>query len=226
MRAAVAAAGMGAAMAGCSSHDGPGPNEARGYIKGLNGSEKGLRPGSDANTAYADAMALKAHGDCAGAVPKLRQVAALGPGYEGAQTALGECVIQPTKTDMTSDYAEGLMWLLRAADSGWPEAQAQLAYAYALGPTAIRNANEAAYWLALYRGNTGKSRVGFVPMPADQLSAVVKSLPPETLAAGQARADKWERKVWFPPTPPHTTDKPDEERPRMRHHRGRGDGDE
>jgi hypothetical protein len=172
-------------------------------MNGLEGRGSGDKKANvDYNAVYADGMALKAKGDCTGAVPKLRQVAALGPGYEGAQTALGECLLQGNPADLTAEYQEGLTWLWRAADSGWPEAQVRLAYAYALGPKTVRNAEEAAYWLALYRNNTGKARIGFTPFPADQLAAIDASIPAAAKAAGEQRAATWQRKVWLPPNPP------------------------
>ena len=174
-------------------------------MNGLGGRGTMLRPGTDTNALYADAMALKAKGDCANAIPKLRQIAGLGPGYEGAQTALGECLLRGAgNADISSDYLEGLTWLRRAADGGWPEAQGRLAFAHAVGPTAIRNPEEAGYWLALYQANTGKSRVGFVPLPADQLASIDTAIPAAAKAAGAKRAETWERKVWIPPTTPPT----------------------
>lgn len=202
------AVGAALLMAACGGgHEGPSPDQAQAYMHGL---EKGstLKPGTDVNALYADAMALKAKGDCTAAVPRLRQVAALGPGYEGAQTGLGECLIQGAPgADLSADYLEGLTWLRRAGDAGWPEAQADLADAHALGPTAIRNAEEAGFWLALYKMNTGKSRVGFVAMPKAQLAAVAAAIQPAAKAAGEKRAQAWERKVWQPPAAPATDDK-------------------
>jgi TPR repeat protein len=194
---------VGTLLAACGGErEGPSAEEARMYMKGLNGKDVALRPGTDANALYANAMALKFKGDCAGAIPKLRRVANLGPGFEDAQTALGECLIAGTKgDDFTSDYSEAVTWLMRAAQAGWPEAQGQLAYAHALGPMAIRNAEEAAYWLALYQDNPNKARVGFAPMPDERLARITAAIPPHAMAAGKARAATWQRQVWIPPNP-------------------------
>src|SRR5262245_5995264 len=81
-------------LAACGGGRGPSRHEAKMYMQGLEGKTTVLRPGPDANAAYADAMTLKAKGDCAGAITKLRKVAEIGPGYEGAQAALGECILQ------------------------------------------------------------------------------------------------------------------------------------
>ena len=198
--------------AGCGGQQGPSEKQAEIYMQGLGGRAMVLRPGTDANALYASGIALKNKGDCAGAVPKLRQVANLGPGYEDAQTALGECLVQTAgNQDLSSDYLEGLTWLRRAADGGWPEAQATLAYAHSLGPKAIRNTDEAAYWLALYQGNPDKSRIGFVPFPADRIVAIEATLTPAAKEAGEKRAAAWQRKVWMPPNsaaPPGPTSEP------------------
>jgi hypothetical protein len=200
LRFAISAVFLGLVMAGCGGGPkGPGPDEAKAYMKGLEGRGGALRPGPDANALYTEGMTLKAKGDCAGAAPKLRQVAGLGGGYESAQTALGECLLAGDTTDLSADYLEGLTWLRRAADAGWPEAQARLAYVHAVGPKTIRNADESAYWLALYRTNTGKARVGFMPFPPGQLAEIDLALPAMAKEAGEKRAETWQRKVWVPP---------------------------
>jgi TPR repeat protein len=190
-------------LAACS--DGPprpSAKQAELYMEGLGGRGTMVRSGTDVNALYAEAVALQVKGDCPNAIPKLEKVANLGVGYEGAQTALGECLLQKAgTTDLSANYLEGLTWLRRAADAGWPEAQFHLAAAHALGPTAIRNGDEAGYWWALYTDNTGKKRVGFVPPPADQLAAVDAAIPAASKAAGKARAAHWQRQVWTPPAP-------------------------
>jgi hypothetical protein len=157
------------------------------------GTQVAVRPGRDPNAAYIQATELKAKGDCAGAILLLRPVAKMGPGYENAQTALGECLIQ-----QGSERDEGLTWLVRAADAGWPEAQAALALAYGADSPA-RNGEEAAYWLALYDINPSKARVGFRAADAKALSTLRGSLSDAEKAAGARRAAAWQRKLWLPP---------------------------
>ena len=189
-----------ALLAACGGREGPNDQQAQMYMAGLGGRGVMLRAGIDPNAVYGEAITLKAKGDCPGAVIKLRQVAPLGPGYENAQTALGDCLLQGAGgADLSADYLDGLTWLRRAGDAGWPEAQARLAAAHGLGPTAIRNSEESAYWLALYRANTGKSRVGFVALSAEQMAAIETAIPAAAKAAGEKRAESWTRKVWIPP---------------------------
>lgn len=171
-------------------------------IGGPDGRGSLIRPGVDANAAYSQGVELKAKGDCRAAVLKLRGPANIGPGYENAQTALGDCLLQLAgNSDLSSDYLEGLTWLRRAADGGWPEAQAALAQAHTIGPSALRNQAEAAYWLALYDANPGKARIGFTPFDPAALAAIRAKLTSADKAAGEQRAAGWERKVWLPPTP-------------------------
>jgi TPR repeat protein len=151
-----------------------------------------IRPGRDPNAAYIKATELKAAGDCTAAAALLTPVAALGPGYENAQQLLGECLIDLGR------HEEGLTWLTRAADAGWPEAQASLVI-HLGGGTPARNREEAAYWLALFDVNPGKARIGFRAPDMKALGAVRESLSPAEWAAGQRRAAAWQRKLWLPP---------------------------
>jgi hypothetical protein len=193
------------ALAGCGSDPlSRDRDDRRGIaIADIEGRVSIIRPGPDANAAYSEGLDLKAKGDCAGAIAKLRPIANIGPGYENAQTALGVCLLQSAAKngDLSSDYLEGLTWLRRAGDAGWPEAQGALALAHGFGPTGIRNGEEAAYWLTLYDTNPSKSRIGFVPVAPADIAAVGKSLSAKDRSAGETRARAWVRKVWLPPTP-------------------------
>lgn len=159
------------------------------------GTSVAVRPGRDPNGAYIQATEFKAKGDCATAVKLLRPVARLGPGYENAQTALGECLLEQADT-----REDGMTWLTRAADAGWPEAQAALAFQFG-GGSPSHSGEEAAYWLALYDSNPNKARVGFQAPDAKSVSAVRGALTDAEKAAGIKRAAGWERKLWIPPAP-------------------------
>ena len=204
------------ALAGCGG-GGRGPRE-RGPEREDNGmivderpdgTRIGVRSGRDPNRAYIEATEFKVKGDCPSVITLLRPVANLGPGYENAQTLLGEClVLQADGRD------EGLMWIARAADAGWPEAQALLATTYG-AESPVRNGEEAAYWLALYDANTSKARVGFRAPDPRPLDALRASLSEADKAAGARRAATWQAKLWLPPA--------DSEGPGLRREdRGRG----
>lgn len=173
------------------------------------GTRIGVRSGRDPNRAYIEATEFKAKGDCASVVKLVRPVANLGPGYENAQTLLGECLL-----GQADGRDEGMMWLTRAADAGWPEAQALLASTYGAEAPA-RDALEAAYWLALYDSNPSKARVGFRAPDPRGLDALRASLSDADKAAGARRAATWQSKLWLPPA--------DAEGPGLRREdRGRG----
>lgn len=180
-----------ATLAGCGGRRAD-PREGMIVEERADGTRVSVRPGSDPNAAYVQATELKAKGDCAGAVMLLRPVAMLGPGYENAQTVLGECLAQTDRPD------EGVTWLTRAADAGWPEAQALLAIHFG-GSAESRNGDEAGYWLALYDSNPSKGRVGFRPPEGKVLAAVRGSLTDTQRENGQRRAASWQRKLWIPP---------------------------
>jgi len=204
------------AVSACGSGGSP-PRERDGGIavEGVDGRTTIYRAGFDSNAIYLEGMDLKSKGDCAGAAPKLRMVASRGPGYENAQTALGECLTQnaPADKQPSAEFQEGMTWLRRAGDAGWAEAQAALARAHALGPPAVHSGEEAAYWLALYEANNAKARIGFRPMAAADIAAVEKSLTDAEKAVGAQRAALWQRKVWLPPPQP---DRPAENQRRGR----------
>jgi hypothetical protein len=205
LRSLGAAVVLALVLAGCGSGGRRGdPDQPDGamLIGGPDGRGSLIRPGVDANAAYSQGVEFKAKGDCKAAVLKLRGPANIGPGYENAQTALGDCLLQLAgNSDLSSDYLEGLTWLRRAADGGWAEAQAALAQAHTIGPPALRNPAEAAYWLALYDSNPGKARIGFTPFDPAALAAIRAKLTPADKNAGEKRAATWERKVWLPPAP-------------------------
>jgi hypothetical protein len=188
------------ALAACGGGgpSGPGARQAASISQGIGGSAA-VRPGPSANEAYVSGLELRKKGDCKAAVEKVRPVANLGPGYEGAQFALGDCTLQLAADGNAAERHEALMWLLRAADAGWNEAQGRLAEVYALGPADTRNLDEAAYWLALYKASAQMPRFGFEPMPPQTLAAVEAALTPAQRDAGATRAVSWQKKLWIPP---------------------------
>ncbi|MEN3977107.1 hypothetical protein [Emcibacter sp. SYSU 3D8] len=148
------------------------------------------------SNAYVRAVELQAAGDCEKASRLLFRVAMQGIGYEDAQRRLGECTIVLAKGERTR-YLDGIVWLRRAAEAGWPEAQGSLAYEYATGPMA--DGVEAARWLTLYENNPRMKRLGFTPMTADKLARIRAMITPEQLAKGQAAAAAFVPVTWTPP---------------------------
>ncbi|MDX2224235.1 MAG: hypothetical protein SFV21_15910 [Rhodospirillaceae bacterium] len=194
---------LAAALAACSSggggRSGPASREAGRIAADLGTPGQVVRPGPIANDAYVAGLDARKRGDCAAAIERLTPVANLGPGYEGAQSALGDCLVRTAPTATATVFADGLTWLIRAADAGWAEAQGRLAELYALGPADMRKPAEAAYWLALYRFNAQKARIGFEPVAAETEAKIAAALTPQIIASGEARAATWRRKAWIPP---------------------------
>ena len=178
---------------------GPSERETGVYMEGLGGRGMFVRPGPSANKAYSDGIDFKTRGDCKSAITKLSPVANLGPGYENAQAALGDCLISTATNPEDSQYMEGLVWLIRAADGSWTDAQGKLAQVYAIGPESKRNLEEAALRLALYRASASMARIGFTPLSKSVEDAIAKAIGAERVKAGETRAATWQPKLWVPP---------------------------
>ncbi len=146
--------------------------------------------------AYVRAVELQNAGDCDKASKLLYRVAMQGNGYEDAQRRLGECTIALSAGDRTK-YMDGIVWLRRAAEAGWPEAQGLLAFEYATGP--MPDLVDAAKWLTLYDNNPKTKRLGFTPVAADKIARTRGKISPEQLAQGQAAAASFVPVAWVPP---------------------------
>lgn len=206
-----------AAIAGAGAQDAP---------------RKGERPGRfDANEAFITATGLQADGNCAEAVPLYYRLAFRGGGFEESQHRLGQCLILEAGNKIAStNYLEGLVWHRRAAEAGWPEAQASLMLVYLEGPESLRDALEAALWLALYKANPGRKQVGFKALPEDIMARLEARLSADDIAAGEKRARDWHISHWKPPqlAPRRRPQGPGAEgdRPQARRGDGRGGGRE
>ena len=192
-------------LASCSEGPrGPGSRQAALFMQDIGGRGMVIRPGPSANQAYSDGIDLRSKGDCAGAITKLKPVANLGPGYENAQFAVGDCLTAVASSPDANQFNEGLIWLTRAADAGWTEAQGRLAQIYALGPDTQRNLDEAAVLLTLYRGGKSLARIGFTPLSASVETEIAAAVGADRLRAAQTRAAAWQPKLWIPATPSPT----------------------
>ncbi len=148
------------------------------------------------SNAYVRAVQMHNAGDCAGASKLLYRVAVQGSGYEDAQRRLGECNIVLAGGDRTK-YMDGIVWLRRAAEAGWPEAQGALAYEYAAGIMA--DPIEAAKWLTLYDKNPKTKRLGFTPTSPEKLTRARLKITPEQWEKGREAAASFVPVVWVPP---------------------------
>lgn len=151
------------------------------------------RRGADPNAQFKHAQELWQKGRCKAAIPIFRAVVLNGAGYENAQYMLGDCLVQVGQAgnEISADYMEGIAWLRRAADVGWPEAQGRLMIIYFSGSESIRNLEQAAFWREVYLRNTKRKRVAFVPISMKLLDEVEATLTNAQLANARAKAAAW-----------------------------------
>lgn len=145
-------------------------------------------------TLYAKSVSMAAKGECDNETMNvLTCFAYRGHGYEGAQTALGQCEI------VLGNPSEGVEWIRRAANSGWPEAQKILAQLYVRGEAIDRDAVEGAKWAKLYTRNPSLLSLGVQP-DTSIVEEFRGSLTSEQIALADRRAQSWVPKYWTPST--------------------------
>lgn len=135
-------------------------------------------------------------GNCERATPVLRCFAYQGRGNEMARASLGSCLVK-TSAPGNPQWAEGLIWLRRAADTGLNEAQRDLIEALPLSPSPA-DIVEAQTWRLIYE--RGKS-LPFPPPPLSSASIqrLEERLTPELRAEASARAQAWSYRFWSTP---------------------------
>lgn len=147
-----------------------------------------------AGTQYSDTMDIAANGDCSEeTITILTCYAYRGHGYEGAQTALGLCQTQNKNT------TEGVNWLTRAANSGWPDAQKALVGIYLKGDGVAADKIEAGKWAQLYRKNPSLLSLGV--QPDKKINEQIRAeLSQSERIEASVRADHWNANFWKPQT--------------------------
>lgn len=145
-----------------------------------------------AGTLYSNTISQADAGNCSpDNISVLTCFSYRGHGYEGAQTSLGQCLLRGGKTD------EGLTWLKRAANAGWPDAQKLLARIYLDGKLAGRDNVEAATWNSLYLRNPSLLSLGV--RPEGDISEKLKTvLSAEERSAADRRVSAWVPSYWEP----------------------------
>lgn len=145
-----------------------------------------------AGTLYARTVGQAQSGDCGDdTLNVLTCFAYRGHGYEGAQTALGECLIRKKQTP------QGIVWLKRAANAGWADAQKRLAELYANGESVPQDNPEAAAWSYLYLRNPSLLSLGVRPDPA-LANKLQDRLNAEENNAARQKAASWTPSYWEP----------------------------
>lgn len=145
-----------------------------------------------ASTLYSDTMDAANSGNCSQQVVSVLVCYSYrGHGYEGAQTALGECQLKNKNTE------EGLSWLERAANAGWPDAQKALADAYLTGEGVAKDPVKAGKWVLLYRKNPSLLSLGVQP-DMDLVKKVSTELDEGEKTEARAAATAWRASFWQP----------------------------
>ena len=159
--------------------------------------------GPNPNTQFLQALELRNEGNCAATIPLFQPIAQQGPGFENVQYFLGDCLTVVARDDdrLSAELFEGMTWLRRAANAGWPEAQGKLMVIHYTGPLAIRSLTETAFWRELYLANPKRKRVGFVPEPETLLQEISTALSEDQRNAAKAHAAKWQPTPWKPSEP-------------------------
>lgn len=145
-----------------------------------------------AGTLYAETVAQAEAGQCTdNTISILTCFSYRGHGYEGAQTALGQCMVHSGKT------ADGVVWLRRAADAGWPDAQKHMSELYAAGTGVAQSNVDALAWNNLYVKNPSLLSLGVEPdrTMSDRLRDATTA--DEKVAARQ-QSDAWSPTYWQP----------------------------
>lgn len=145
-----------------------------------------------AGTLYSNAISQADAGDCSpDNISVLTCFSYRGHGYEGAQTSLGQCLLRGGKTE------EGLTWLKRAANAGWPDAQKLLARVYLEGKLAKQDNVEAATWNGLYMRNPSLFSLGVRPEGdiSEKLRTVMST---DERSAAERRVGAWVPSYWQP----------------------------
>ncbi|MBE8191553.1 MAG: hypothetical protein HAW65_02320 [Alphaproteobacteria bacterium] len=141
--------------------------------------------GRRAPSPYWDAFALKQSGDCTGAIEALEPIATQGRGFEDAQTALGECLLD------IGDNKTGIMWIDRAANAGHFTAQALLVELYATATPPNADLREGAKWANLYLTNPARQNLGVPILAADAIARLRKKMSKRDWLLGKERARGW-----------------------------------
>ena len=168
------------------------------------GGQRVERPAAmDADTLFMRANSLYARGNCREAEPLYYLLGARGRGFELAQLRLGLCLTQgrePSAVD--TRYLEGLVWIRRAAEANWTEAQGVLAALYLEGAPELNDPAEAAMWLTLYQSRPGLKPIGFAPLDEDEIARLRAMIGNDARAEGARRAAAWQPSYWAPPRMP------------------------
>lgn len=160
---------------------------------GMGNGPRGPGPGGGAGGGFAAAASLVDAGRYGEALPALRCHAARGDGFEIAQYLAGYSALRQAEAPDTPEIlrhelrVEGLDRLTRAAEAGWPAAQAELTEALAaIGSEP--SLEEAGYWAEIYRHNRREQVYGLDRLDDRVEAQIAAQLDDETERALAERA--------------------------------------
>jgi hypothetical protein len=161
------------------------------------GSQSSLPPPSSRKPdPEGDAQQQRAEGHCDKAVPILRSYAQRGSGYEVSQYDLGLCLLdmsQALRDEKQADAmrADAAQWIMRAANAGFPKAQAQAVNLYLDGSGVEADKVEAEKWAMIYRTNSLRLVIGLPDIDEHTTDKLDGTLNDADRAQAQSRADAW-----------------------------------
>ena len=136
---------------------------------------------------------MEAEKGCAEATPAYRAAAALGEGFELAQTDLADCLFEmegasPAETALFQQ--EGIFWLTRAAWAGEARAQKRLAEFLGVDDRYL-NRKEALQWALVYEKNGQKALYGYQSISAPFLADLQSMLTATDIAEAEKFAEEF-----------------------------------
>jgi hypothetical protein len=138
---------------------------------------------------------LQAKGKCNEAVPILRKLTD-GANFVMARFHLGACLL--TLADATKDASiaadmrrEGTKWILKAANTGFAQAEAEAATICLDGVGMDRDPIEAEKWALIYHHNSLRFVLNLPDVSSDLSDRIDDALTPAARAQAEARADAW-----------------------------------
>jgi TPR repeat protein len=143
---------------------------------------------------------LRLNGRCNEAIPIYGALADLGRGYELAEFNLGQCLIEVSKNAQDAQQAanlkrEAARHILKAANTGLPNAQLALVTVYLDGVGIGSDPVEAGKWSLIYHSNGTRMALGLPDVPSEVQARLDAALTDKTWSDAQSRAA-----AWTPPT--------------------------
>lgn len=157
---------------------------------------KALEPRKLPSDPVGVAEELRLRGRCDKAVPVLRNYAASETGADIAQFNLGMCLIDLARPEHDAKRAgdlrtEGAQWILRAANAGMDQAQAEAVLLYLDGIGVAVDPVEADKWALLYHDNGMRIAIGMADLSGDVKDRLDAALNAAQRSQARTRAENW-----------------------------------